>query len=68
MVGNLRSGSAAYAGYLGTAYNPFIIDGAAPAKGGKGGSLRVRGITLPNGFTLGLFEFVGTPIPRFCSN
>jgi hypothetical protein len=41
-----RSGSA---GYLGTAYNPFLVEGNA---GGKGGSLRVRGIQLPNGFTL----------------
>ncbi len=37
------------AGYLGTAYNPFIVEGNA---GGKGGSLRVRGIQLPTGFTL----------------
>lgn len=43
-----RSGSA---GYLGTAYNPFIIEGSS-GKGGKGGSLRVRGIQLPNGVTL----------------
>jgi hypothetical protein len=51
--GEMRNGDAGTAGYLGTAYNPFIIDGAAPAKGGKGGgSLRVRGITLPNGFTV----------------
>jgi hypothetical protein len=35
------------AGYLGTAYNPFIVEGA----GGRG-ALRVRGITLPTGFTL----------------
>jgi hypothetical protein len=37
------------AGYLGTAYNPFLVEGNA---GGKGGSLRVRGIQLPAGFTL----------------
>jgi hypothetical protein len=42
----LRNGSAGSAGYLGTAYNPFIVEG-----GGKGG-LRVRGIQLPTGFTL----------------
>jgi hypothetical protein len=44
-----RSGSA---GYLGTAYNPFIVEG----KGGKGGSMRVRGIQLPTGFTLDELE------------
>jgi hypothetical protein len=37
-------------GYLGTAYNPFIIEGAAGGKEGR--NLRVRGIQLPNGFTL----------------
>jgi hypothetical protein len=47
---NRRSSS----GYLGTAYNPFIVEGSA---GGKGvGSLRVRGIQLPNGFTLDELE------------
>jgi len=49
--GEMRN-EAGSAGYLGTAYNPFIIDGAAGGKGGRGGSLRVRGITLPNGFSL----------------
>jgi hypothetical protein len=45
----IRNGVAGQAGYLGTAYNPFIVEGG----GGKGGSnLRVRGITLPTGFTL----------------
>jgi Protein of unknown function (DUF1501) len=51
----LRNGSAGQAGYLGTAYNPFIVEGAAGAGGGRGrtaGNLRVRGITLPTGFTL----------------
>src|SRR5947209_3695216 len=50
---DFRSG-ASQSGYLGTAYNPFIIEGAAGGKGGKGatGSLRVRGIQLPTGFTL----------------
>jgi uncharacterized protein (DUF1501 family) len=47
--GEMRGGTAA--GYLGTAYNPFIVEGgAANAKGG--GNLRVRGIQLPQGFTL----------------
>jgi uncharacterized protein (DUF1501 family) len=50
--GEMRGGNAA--GYLGTAYNPFIIEGnAAGGKGGApAGNLRVRGIQLPNGFTL----------------
>jgi hypothetical protein len=39
------------AGYLGSAYNPFIIEGGAG--NGKGAAnMRVRGIQLPNGFTL----------------
>jgi hypothetical protein len=50
----IRGGSAGTAGYLGTAYNPFIVEGAGG--GGKGGAaagnLRVRGIQLPTGFTL----------------
>ncbi len=50
----LRNGSAGLAGYLGTAYNPFIVEGGAGDGKGKGGggTLRVRGITLPTGFTL----------------
>jgi hypothetical protein len=51
----LRSGTAGGAGYLGTAYNPFVVEGmAGGGKGGKGGGakLRVRGITLPNDFSL----------------
>jgi hypothetical protein len=53
----LRNGSAGGAGYLGTAYNPFTVEGAGGGraqgeKGGGGNTLRVRGITLPNGFTL----------------
>lgn len=51
----IRNGSAGQAGYLGTAYNPFIVEGAAGGDGkgrGGAGSLRVRGITLPTGFTL----------------
>jgi hypothetical protein len=43
----LRNGVAGQAGYLGTAYNPFVIEN------GKGkGKLQVRGVALPNGFTL----------------
>ncbi len=54
----LRNGSAGMAGYLGTAYNPFMVEGA-PAAAGRGAaanSLRVRGITLPTGFTLEQLE------------
>jgi hypothetical protein len=56
----LRNGSAGQAGYLGTAYNPFIVEGApaAPARPNSptAASLRVRGITLPTGFTLEQLE------------
>jgi Protein of unknown function (DUF1501) len=48
----LRNGSAGGAGYLGTAYNPFIVEGGAGGKDGKGGNLRVRDIQLPTGITL----------------
>lgn len=49
-----RNGLAGTAGYLGTAYNPFGVEGAGNARGRgqAAGSLRVRGITLPTGFTL----------------
>ncbi|HJZ93563.1 MAG TPA: DUF1501 domain-containing protein [Gemmataceae bacterium] len=53
---DLRNGSAGGAGYLGAAYNPFGVEGSAgggkPGGGGGGGNMRVRGITLPQGFTL----------------
>lgn len=50
---DLRGGSAGVGGYLGTAYNPFIVEGAPNAgKKGEPGTLRVRGIQLPTGFTL----------------
>jgi len=48
---DLRNGTAGGAGYLGAAYNPFGVEGAAGGKG-QAGNLRVRGITLPQGFTL----------------
>jgi hypothetical protein len=47
--GEMRGGSS---GYLGTAYNPFIVEGAPAGRGAAAGNLRVRGISLPNGFTL----------------
>ena len=49
-------GAAGDAGYLGTAYNPFLVEGVPDGKGkggrGAAGNLQVRGITLPTGFTL----------------
>lgn len=50
--GEVRGGNAGTAGYLGTAYNPFIVEGSAGMGKGSATSLRVRGIQLPNGFTL----------------
>jgi Protein of unknown function (DUF1501) len=52
--GDLRGGAAGGPGYLGTGYNPFFVEGA---NGGRANAkanlnLRVRGIQLPNGFTL----------------
>jgi hypothetical protein len=51
----LRNGAAGLSGYLGTSYNPFVVEGAGgnPARNNAtAASLRVRGITLPTGFTL----------------
>jgi uncharacterized protein (DUF1501 family) len=39
-------------GYLGSAYNPFTVEGGAAGAKGDTGGLRVRGIQLPNGFSL----------------
>ncbi len=50
-----KGGAGSYAGYLGAAFNPFVVEGVASGKGGKGGiaaAPSVRGITLPTGFTL----------------
>lgn len=57
----MRNGTAGLAGYLGTAYNPFIVEGAPAQQGARANSatansLRVRGITLPTGFTLEQLE------------
>lgn len=56
----LRNGAAGQSGYLGTAYNPFIVEGAA-----GNGNYRVRGITLPNGFTLDQLENRNRLLARF---
>ena len=53
--GELRNGLAGQAGYLGTGYNPFIIEGNAAGgdkAGAKGGGFSVRGLTLKGSFTL----------------
>ena len=49
--GDIRNGTAGLAGYLGTGFNPFVIEGG-PARGGKGGGFSVRGLTLKGTFTL----------------
>jgi uncharacterized protein (DUF1501 family) len=50
----MRNGAAGAPGYLGAGYNAFGVEGGGG--GGKGGAaaanFRLRGITLPNGFTL----------------
>src|SRR5689334_377220 len=43
-------GSATYAGYLGAAYNPFIVEGLAAGKKGRiatTGKVSMRGVVLP---------------------
>jgi uncharacterized protein (DUF1501 family) len=52
--GEIRGGAAGVAGYLGTAYNPFIVEGAAGK--GNAGNLAVRSVQLPNGVTLQALE------------
>jgi uncharacterized protein (DUF1501 family) len=57
--GEVRNGAAGLAGYLGTTYNPFMVEGVSGGKGGKvapKGSAQVRGIVLPTGFTLDELE------------
>jgi len=51
---DLRNGVAGNAGYLGAGYNPFGVEGNGGGDKGKGGggNMRVRGITLPAGFSL----------------
>jgi hypothetical protein len=51
---DIRGGLAGQAGYLGTAYNPFGVEGGGGGKGGSG--LKVRGVSLPTGFTLDELE------------
>ncbi len=55
VFGALRQGRAGLGGYLGTAYNPFEVEGDA-GRGGGGGQLRVRGVSLPQGFSLDELE------------
>ncbi len=49
---DIRGGTAGSSGYLGTAYNPFLVEGSAGADGKSKGTLKVRGIQLPTDFTL----------------
>jgi hypothetical protein len=48
--GSLRGGQAGDGGYLGSAFNPFIVN--AP----NGNNVNIQGITLPTGFTLQQLE------------
>ncbi len=54
--GDVRNGSVGLAGYLGTGYNPFVIEGNGAGGKGGGGGFRVRGITLDGRFTLDELE------------
>jgi hypothetical protein len=49
--GDLRGGKAGGPGYLGTGYNPFFVEGGGAGKNAAM-NLRVRGIQLPNNFSL----------------
>lgn len=52
---DLRGGLAGQAGYLGTRFNPFGVEATGAGKNGVP-SLRVRGVTLPDGFSLAELE------------
>jgi len=55
--GDVRGGQAGLAGYLGTGYNPFVIEGnGGGGKGNRGGGFSVRGLTLKGTFTLADLE------------
>jgi hypothetical protein len=52
-------GAAHYAGYLGAAYNPFVVDGLPAGKTGRVATTtrpQMRGVVLPEGFTLEQLE------------
>ncbi|HEX4610548.1 MAG TPA: DUF1501 domain-containing protein [Urbifossiella sp.] len=44
--GDVRNGTAGLSGYLGTGYNPFVIEGAGGGGNGRPAAFRVRGISL----------------------
>lgn len=53
--GDLRAGAAGLAGYLGTGYNPFVIEGNGGNPNNpnaRGNGFSVRGLTLKGTFTL----------------
>lgn len=58
--GDVRNGQAGLAGYLGTGYNPFVIEGTAAANGkdnpNRGSGFSVRGLTLKGTFGLNELE------------
>jgi hypothetical protein len=52
-------GVAAYAGYLGPGYNPFVVDGLPAGKTGRVAlttKVQMRGVVLPTGLTLEQLE------------
>ncbi len=65
----LRNGGAGLAGYLGTSYNPFVVEGVGAGNNRPNSptaaNLRVRGITLPTSFTLEQLENRDQLLQRF---
>src|SRR5438105_3362294 len=53
---DLRNGTVGQAGYLGTGYNPFVIEGNGTGARAGANGFRVRGITLDGRFTLDELE------------
>jgi hypothetical protein len=58
--GEGKAGAVANAGFLGTAYNPFEVEGS-PDRGG----LKVQGVSLPDGFTVEDLEKRDKLVERF---
>jgi hypothetical protein len=58
----IRNRGQGNAGYLGAAFNPFGVEGNG---GGKNGTFRVQGITLPTGLTLADLENRNALLERF---
>jgi hypothetical protein len=65
--GDIRNGSVGTAGYLGTGFNPFVIEGNGAGGKGGGAGFSVRGLTLKGTFTLEELEKRDALLQKFDS-